>query len=329
MLGNSQIEAQKNISRKINVTPRQIIRDFGIVFALIFLMIVLSVLNSNFLSYNNIMNIVLQGSINGLLAIGMTYVVLTGGIDLSVGSIVAFSGVVSAGMVTGDSGMPVLAAVAVGVLAGGALGFVNGFVISKLNVAPFVATLAMMTIARGLTMVYSNGNPISGLSKEFKFLGGGEILGIPVPVIILILAFIICAVVLQKTRFGRYIYAIGGNETAAHVSGIKINRAKIAVYTICGLLSGLAGVILSARVSAGLPLAGTSYELDAIAAVVIGGTSLAGGRGRLWGTLIGVLIIGVLGNGLDLLNVSSYYQMIVKGIIIVAAVLFDSKMNKS
>ncbi|WP_138420502.1 ABC transporter permease [Aquibacillus sediminis] len=313
---------------KLNFTPKQFLRDFGIIFAFLLLIVVLSSLNSNFLEYNNIINVVRQVAINGLLAIGMTYVILTGGIDLSVGSILAFSGVVSASLVTGDSELPVLLAVLVGIMAGSILGFINGFIIARFNVAAFVATLAMMSIARGLTMVYSNGNPISGLSDGFKFIGGGELIGIPIPVIILFIVFVLGAFILQKTRFGRYVYAVGGNETSARVSGIKVNRVKIAVYTISGMLSGLAGVVLSARVTAGLPQAGTAYELDAIAAVVIGGTSLVGGRGRLWGTIIGVLIIGVLSNGLDLLNVSSYFQMIVKGIIIIAAVLFDSKVNK-
>lgn len=317
------------ISPRWKLAPQQLIRDFGILLAFMVLIIILSSANSNFLDYNNIINILRQVSINGLLAIGMTYVILAGGIDLSVGSVVAFSGVVAASLVTGDVNTPVFLAVIIGTLAGTILGFINGLIIARFNVAPFVATLAMMSIARGLTMVYSNGSPIGRLSAEFKYIGGERILGIPIPVIILLSVFIIAYLILIKTKFGRYIYAVGGNETSALVSGINVNRVKIGVYTISGMLAGLAGVILAARVSAGLPQAGTAYELDAIAAVVIGGTSLAGGRGRLWGTLIGVLIIGVLNNGLDLLNVSSYYQMIVKGVIIVIAVMFDSKINKS
>lgn len=325
-----QVNTENNLlSTKWKLTLQRLIKDFGILFAFIILIILLSSANPNFLGYNNIINIIRQVSINGLLAIGMTYVILAGGIDLSVGSIIAFTGVVSASLVTGDANTPVLVAVAVGTLAGTLLGFINGVIISRFNVAPFVATLAMMSIARGLTMVYSNGSPIGGLSDGFKNIGGGRILGIPIPVIILLLIFAIAYIILIKTKFGRYVYAVGGNETSARVSGIKVSRVKIGVYTISGMLAGLAGVILAARVSAGLPQAGTAYELDAIAAVVIGGTSLAGGRGRLWGTMIGVLIIGVLNNGLDLLNVSSYYQMIVKGVIIVIAVLFDSRFNKS
>lgn len=315
-------------NRKYNLSLNQILRDFGIIAAFLLLIIVMTILNSGFIDYSNIMNLVRQASINGLLAIGMTFVIITGGIDLSVGSIVAFSGVISAGLVTGEDPSSAIVALSVGVLAGGLLGLINGFLVARFNVAPFIATLAMMSIARGLTMVYSNGNPISGLSDSFIFLGGGEFLGIPIPIFILIISFIMGAILLNKTAFGRHVFAVGGNESASLISGVKVNRVKVAVYTISGLLAGLAGVILSARVSAGLPQAGTAYELDAIAAVVIGGTSLAGGRGRLWGTLIGVLIIGVLSNGMDLLNVSSYYQMIVKGVIIVAAVLFDSKVNK-
>jgi ribose/xylose/arabinose/galactoside ABC-type transport system permease subunit len=256
----------------------------------------------------------------------MTFVIITGGIDLSVGSLVAFSGVIAASFVRG--GYSIWIAILLALFASLVLGFISGFFIAERRIAPFIATLAMVTIARGLTYVYSDGKPISGFSQAYLNIGKGDFLFIPIPVWIFALVFIICYVVLYHTSLGRYVYAVGGNEHAALVSGINVKKVKIFVYSICGLLSGLAAVVLSARVSAGLPQAGSGYELDAIAAVVIGGTSLSGGRGRLWGTIIGVLMIGVINNGMDLLNVSSYYQQIVKGCIILGAVLLDLDSNK-
>jgi len=200
--------------------------------------------------------------------------------------------------------------------------------VAKWYVAPFIVTLGMMSAARGLTFVYSDGRPIPGLSDSFKWIGGGTLLGVPVPVWILLIVFLISTFVLYRTRIGRYVYAVGGNEESAVISGVNVKRVKIFVYAISGLLAGLAGIILTSRVTSGLPQAGQSYELDAIAAVVIGGTSLNGGKGKLWGTMIGVLLIGVINNGLDLLNVSSYYQLIVKGLVIAIAVLIDSQKSR-
>lgn len=304
--------------------PRLFFKEYGIVIALVLIIGLLSVISPAFLTFNNMMNVLRQVSINGLLAIGATFVILTRGIDLSVGSILAFSGVVTASLVQGGA-YPEWIAIAAGLLAGLVLGWVNGFVVAKWYVAPFIVTLGMMSAARGLTFVYSDGRPIPGLSESFKWIGGGTLIGVPVPVWILLIVFALSSFLLYRTRIGRYVYAVGGNEESALISGVNVKRVKIIVYSLSGLLAALAGIILTSRVTSGLPQAGSSYELDAIAAVVIGGTSLAGGKGRLWGTMIGVLLIGVINNGLDLLNVSSYYQLIVKGLVIVIAVLIDSK----
>ncbi|WP_126426164.1 ABC transporter permease [Brevibacillus marinus] len=321
-----EISKANPVVRNQTLTFKRILSTYGIVIAFFLLCVVLSFTADNFLSSENLINVLRQISINGILAIGMTFVILTAGIDLSVGSVVALSGVVAASFAQGDAS--IWLAVLMGLLVGLVLGFINGVVVAKWGVASFIVTLAMMTIARGLTFVYSDGKPISGLSQAYLAIGKSDVLGIPIPVWILFITFALSYFVLYHTKFGRYVYAVGGNENAATVSGINVSLIKIMVFSISGLLAGLAGIVLSSRVSAGLPQAGISYELDAIAAVVIGGTSLAGGKGRLWGTLIGVMIIGVVNNGLDLLNVSSYYQQIVKGCIIVGAVLLDSKKSR-
>lgn len=299
---------------------KDVFSKYGVAIALVLMCVILTFATKSFLTVENIVNVLRQVSINGILAIGMTFVVITGGIDLSVGSLVAFSGVIAASFVRGGY---FWTAILLALVASLVLGTISGFFIAERRVAPFIGTLAMMTIGRGLTYVYSDGKPISGFSQQYLNIGKGDFLKIPIPVWILFIVFVICYFVLYHTRIGRYIYAVGGNEHAALVSGINIKRVKIFVYAVSGLLCGLASVVLSARVSAGLPQAGSGYELDAIAAVVIGGTSLSGGRGRLTGTIIGVLIIGIISNGMDLLNVSSYYQQIVKGIIILGAVLLD------
>lgn len=297
----------------------------GPLIGLILIMIILGFLSDNFFTLDNILNLLRQVSINALIAFGMTFVILTAGIDLSVGSILALGSALTAGMLT--SGMDPLLAVLVGLLIGLALGAVNGLIITKGKVAPFIATLATMTIFRGATLVYTDGRPITGLSDSFTFemIGRGYVFGIPFPVIIMLGIFLILFFVLRKTVFGRKVYAIGGNEEASTLSGIKADRVKIWVYSLTGMLSVLAGIILTSRLNSAQPTAGASYELDAIAAVVIGGTSLMGGRGRIVGTLIGALIIGVLDNGLNLLNVSSFYQQIVKGGVILLAVLLDRR----
>ncbi len=285
-----------------------------------------------FATWRNIRNILRQTSINGLLSIGMTFVILTGGIDLSVGSVLAFGGVVAASLVSKASGGEVyspLVAIMAAMGAGIMMGAVTGLLVAKWRVAPFVASLGMLSAARGLTYIYTDGMPIPKIEKSFLFIGKGSVLGLPMPVFIFALIVLISYIVLKKTRYGRYVYAVGGNEQSARISGINTRLIIFSVYVISGLLSAFGGAILTARTTAGLPQAGQSYELDAIAAVVIGGTSLKGGQGSLIGTVIGALIIGVVNNGLDILGVSSYYQQVVKGAIIVIAVLIDSLKKKS
>lgn len=304
------------------------IRRYGLILILLLAVIVLSIVSDTFLTFTNIMNVLRQVSINGILAVGMTLVILTGGIDLSIGSLMAVSAVVAASIVSESPSAAVVALIA-GMLASGALGGVSGTMSSRLNVAPFVATLAMMTIARGIALIYTNGRPIVVDSAAFKFLGQGYLGPVPFPVVVFVLVTALVGIVLYMTKFGRYIFAVGGNENAARISGIRVGRVKIGVYVINGVLSGLAGALLASRISSGQPNSGLGYELDAIAAVVIGGTSLFGGRGSLLGTIVGVLIIGVINNGLNLLDVSSYWQQIIKGVIIAGAVILDQRAKKN
>lgn len=308
------------------------LKKFQSLLALLVLCIVLSFLTDKFFTAANGINVLRQVAVNICIATGMTLVVLTSGIDLSVGSVLALCGAVTAGLF--KNGIPVASAdlyigftifgaILAAVLAGSLLGWFNGFVITKFNVPPFVATLAMLTIARGFTMLYTGGHPISNLGQNFAVIGAGSFIGIPVPVWIAVVVVLIAAFITQKTKLGRYIYAIGGNETAAKLSGIRINRVKITVYTIGAALAAIGGIIVTSRLDSAQPNAGISYELDAIAAVVIGGTSLNGGKGSVWGTVIGAVIIGVLNNGLVLLNVSPFWQQVVKGAVILLAVIID------
>lgn len=289
------------------------------------IVLVVSIMEPDFLTLNNLFNILRQVSINALIAFGMTFVILTGGIDLSVGSILALSSAFVAGLMT--DGTSALIAVLAGLIVGAVMGALNGMVISLGKVAPFIATLATMTIFRGLTLVYTDGKPITGLSQGgwFELFGRGYFWIFPVPVLTMLIAFAVLYFILKKTAFGRYTYAIGGNEEAAKLMGIQVNKVKIMIYSLSGLMAALAGIILTSRLNSAQPTAGTSYELDAIAAVVLGGTSLSGGRGWIVGTLIGALIIGTLNNGLNLLGVSSFFQLVVKGLVILFAVLADRK----
>ncbi len=304
---------------------RELLRRYGMVLAFALLMIALSVLSGSFLTVSNILNIARQVSINAIIAAGMTFVILTGGIDLSVGSTLAFSGAMVAGLLS--AGRPVVVAIPAGLVVGGLLGLINGVVVARGKVQPFIATLAMLTIARGATLVYTDGRPITGLPDAFVWLGAGEVGQIPVPVIIMGLVFALCYVVLARTVLGRYVYAIGGNEEAARLSGVNVTFYKTLVYVISGLLSTTSAIILTARLNSAQPTAGSGFELDAIAAVVLGGTTLAGGEGGIGGTLLGAFIIGVLNNGLNLLNVSSFYQQVVKGAVILLAVLLDRRLR--
>jgi ribose/xylose/arabinose/galactoside ABC-type transport system permease subunit len=280
----------------------------------------------HFLTISNLLNITQQTSINAIIAVGMTFVIIAAGIDLSVGSIMAFSGVVLASAL--NAGIPLPLALLIGLGVGLLCGVVNGVLITYGNLPPFISTLGMMSVARGAALLYTDGRPISGFSEDFRFLATGEILSIPMPVIIMGVVYIIGYFVLSHTKVGRYTYAMGGNEEAATLSGINIKLYKTMVYGLCGLLSGVAAIILTARLNSAQPIAGIMYELDAIAATVIGGTSLMGGEGRIVGTLIGALIMGVLRNGLNLLGVSSFVQQTVIGSVIIIAVLVDMALKK-
>ena len=301
-------------------------RQFGTLLGLIVLVIVLWILTPYFLTISNLLNIAQQTAINAIIAVGMTFVIITAGIDLSVGSILAFSGVVLASVL--HTGLPIPIAIVSGLAVGLGCGLVNGILITIGRLPPFISTLGMMSVARGAALLYSNGRPISGFSPSFRFLATGEVFHIPMPVIIMIVVYIIAHFVLTKTKLGRYTYAIGGNEEAALLSGVNVKFYKAMVYGICGMLSGLAAVILTARLNSAQPIAGIMYELDAIAATVIGGTSLMGGEGTIVGTLIGAFIMGVLRNGLNLLGVSSFIQQIVIGSVIIIAVLVDMVLKK-
>ncbi|WP_430312637.1 ribose ABC transporter permease [Rummeliibacillus pycnus] len=302
-----------------------LIQKLGPLLGLLLIIIIISIMSPSFLTATNIFNVLRQVSISALIAFGMTFVILTGGIDLSVGSTLALTGAISAGMLA--SGMDPILAMLIGLALGAVLGAVNGVIIAKGKVAPFIATLATMTIYRGITLVYTDGKPVSGLgdSMVFQMFGKGYFLGIPVPVITMIVAFFVLYFILRKTTFGRRVYAIGGNEEASRLSGINVDRITIAVYSLTGMLAALSALILTSRLNSAQPTAGESYELDAIAAVVLGGTSLTGGRGWIFGTLVGALIIGVLNNGLNLIGVSSFFQQVVKGVVILIAVLLDRK----
>lgn len=305
--------------------------NLGILIAFFILCFILSVnpiTRHSFLTWKNIFNVLRQISTNLFLACGMTMVIILGGIDLSVGSVIALSGCLAAGAVVRYN-FPLGVALLVGILVGVVIGALNGLIISKTTIPPFIVTLATMNIAKGLAYVYTGGSPVRVVTKEWQFLGAGYIGPVPTPVIILIFVLIITAIIMNRTRIGRYMYAVGGNTQAAIFSGINVSRVKFFVYTYSGLMAGLAGIVLASRMYSGQPTAGEGAEMDAIAAVVVGGTSMAGGYGRIGGTIIGGLIIGVLNNGLNLLNVSSFWQYVVKGIVILLAVFIDYIRQKN
>ena len=298
---------------------------------LLTLMIIVTAISPNFLTVDNLLNILRQTSINAIIAMGMTFVILTAGIDLSVGSILAFAGAVCASLIAAD--VSLIVALTTTILVGAALGAASGTIVAYFGVQAFIATLVGMVMVRGAVLVFTDGRPISTgnfeVANAFYEVGGGYFVGIPIPVIIAALVFLVCWYVLNFTRLGRYTYAIGGNEQVTKLSGINVAQIKVVVYAISGALAALAGIILTARLESAQPTAGLAYELDAIAAVVLGGTSLAGGRGRIFGTLVGALIIGVLNNALNILDVSSYYQMIAKGAVILLAVTLDGRSKKT
>jgi ribose/xylose/arabinose/galactoside ABC-type transport system permease subunit len=301
-------------------------RQFGTFIGLVFLCVILWILTPYFLTVSNLLNILEQSSINAIIAVGMTFVIITAGIDLSVGSILAFSGVVLAS--TLEAGVPLPLALAAGLGLGSLCGLVNGALVSFGKLPPFIVTLGMMSIARGGALLFTSGRPISGFAESFRWLATGKLFFIPMPFIIMILIYIAAHILLTRTKFGRYTYAIGGNEEATRLSGVNVRFHKTMVYVLSGLTSAFAAILLTARLNSAQPIAGIMYELDAIAATVIGGTSLMGGEGTLGGTLIGALIMGVLRNGLNILGVSSFLQQIIIGSVIILAVLFDILIKK-
>lgn len=298
---------------------RDFFQRYGLVVSFLLLCLALSLLSDRFLTVGNLTNVLRQSTINLIIAIGMTYVILTAGIDLSVGAVLALSTVVTADLL--QRGIPVLPTVLLGLTLGGILGMASGMLISRVKVPPFVATLGMMTVARGLALTYTQGRPITGLPTAFRYIGTGFLGPIPMPIIVAAVAFLAGYILLTRTRMGMYIYALGNNPIAAHYTGIATSNYITFVYVLAGALAALAGMILVARLDSAQPTAGISYEFDAIAAVVVGGTSFAGGQGSLMGTLLGVLVISVLNNGLNLLNVSSFYQPVVTGVVIALALL--------
>lgn len=308
-------------TKKINIV--RILGNYGMYIAFAILIIALAAASPAFLTYTNIINILRQISVIGIMAIGMTFVIATGGIDLSVGAILALVGVISTSMVAEGSDTPLVVAVLAGLGVGLLCGIFSGIFIAKLGVPEFIATLATMTIARGLCYVYTDGRPITGFRNDYKVIGGGSVGVAPIPVLIFLVVIVIGIILLNFSKFGRQVLAVGGNEKAAIVSGINAARIKFICYALSGVASAIAGIVLSSRTQTGQPAAGDGNELDAITAVVIGGASLSGGSGSIIGTVVGMLIIGVMTNGLDLLNVSSYYQQVIKGIIILIAVLSD------
>ena len=309
--------------KKFNINS---LRELGIFLAFVFILVTLMILSPNaFARPANLINILKQASINGILATGMMFVIISGGIDLSVGSIVALSGVVAASFAhPGEFPLFVPLILAVGV--GAIVGLINGAGVAYGGLPPFIITLGTMTIVRGVALIAANGQPVFNVTEEFEATAGGFVFNnIPNLVVYYVVITLILAFVLTRTVFGRRVYAVGGNETAAKVSGINVEKIKLSVYTLSGFLAGIAGFLLASRIISGNPTSGQAYELDAIAAVVIGGVSMSGGSGKWYGTVIGALMIAIISNGLDILNVSSHFQLIIKGLIIIIAVLVDIK----
>jgi ribose/xylose/arabinose/galactoside ABC-type transport system permease subunit len=293
---------------------------------LLLLCLLWTALSPYFLTVSNLLNVLEQTAINAVIAVGMTFVIVSGGIDLSVGSMVAFSGVLLASAL--QAPVPTPLAIAAGVLAGASCGLVNGLLVTLGRLPPFIATLGMMSVARGAALLFTSGRPVSGFESGFRALATSRVLGIPAPVLAAAALYLLSHLLLTRTRFGRYVYAIGGNEEATRLSGVGVRFHKTMVYVLSGVMSALAAVLLTARLNSAQPIAGIMYELDAIAATVIGGTSLLGGSGSLGGTLVGALIMGVLRNGLNLVGVSPFSQQIVIGVVIIVAVLVDSILKR-
>jgi ribose transport system permease protein len=303
------------------------IKRFGLLLVYLLLTVGLSLLSDRFLTPSNQINILRQATINGIVAVGMTLVILTAGIDLSVGSVLALSAVIGADLL--KRGIPVPAAVLAALGVGALAGLVNGIIITRGKIPPFIATLGMLTVARGLTLMYTGGQPFTGFPAAFREIGAGTVGPIPVPIIIAGLVYLFASILLRRTRYGEYIYLLGDNPVAARLAGINTDRMIVLVYVISGLCAALAGLILIARLDSAQPVIGMGYEFNAIAAVVVGGTSFSGGEGTLFGTLLGTLLIETLGNGLNLLNVSPLWEQVVKGVVIALALLSYKVLNRS
>ncbi len=311
--------------QKLKKIFRTLVSDFGISLGLLFEILLFAQLSPYFFTAENLLNVSLQTSMIAIIAVGMTFVILTAGIDLSVGAMVALSGVLATSVLKIDLPFPaafvlaLLTALLLGVISGG----LAGLLITRFKITPFIVTLALMTIWRGLAYIITAGRPVWGLPDSFSFLGSGRLLAVPVPALIMLAIYIAAFIVLNYTRPGRHVYAVGGNQEAAHLAGIHTNRVLMQVYILCGTLAALSGMLLASRMNSGQPNAGLMYELEVIAAVVVGGASLFGGRGSIVGTFLGAMLIGVLRNGLNLLNVNSYVQMVVLGVVILLAVMLD------
>lgn len=323
----SNTSVKKNNVLLNNPAVNMIRSNIGIICVLLIIGVFLSLLSDKFLTSGNLISVMRQISINVYIALGMTLVIILGGIDLSVGAIVALTGTVTVGLIV-NTGLPIAAAIAIGLLIGVVCGFISGTMVAEFKLPAFIVTMAMMNIARGAANVYSGGRSTRITDEFFSSIGSGYLFGvIPLPVIYMVVLIILITVVLNKTKFGTYIYAIGGNRESARLSGVPIKKVEIAVFTIIGLLSAFAGLVLASRMYSGQPSVGAGYELDAIAACVLGGVSMSGGKGRISGTVFGAMVIGFISNGLNLMNVNSFWQLVVKGIIILIAVVIDSQKN--
>ncbi|WP_240689465.1 ABC transporter permease [Ammoniphilus sp. YIM 78166] len=318
----------KKMENPFNAVSTIIRGNIGIITVLLILFITLSFLSPVFLTSDNLITVLRQISINVFLALGMTLVIILAGIDLSVGAIVALSGTLTVGLIV-TTGLPIFLAILIGLLVGVVIGFLNGVIISQFKLPAFIVTLATLNVASGAAYIYSNGQSVRIREEAYTMIGTGQLFGfLPLPVVYMFVAIAIVSILLNKTKFGTYVYAIGGNREAARLSGVPTKKVEIAVYTLTGFLAAFAGIVLSARMYSGQPSVGAGYEMDAIAACVLGGVSMAGGRGRISGTVFGAMVIGVISNGLNLLGVSSFWQLVVKGLIILVAILVDAQKGK-
>ena len=310
---------------KKNIKISTIVAKYGVYVALLVLFVAMSFASETFLTPNNLFNIIKQNAVYGILAVGMTFVIVTGGIDLSVGAVLAMAACFATSLAKAGTATPTIVAMCVGILAGIGCGAFSGFFVAFAKIPAFIATLATMTIARGIVYVFTDGRPITGVTDAYKYIGRASWGIVPVAAVIYFAFLLVGILLLQFTKYGRHVFAVGGNKRAAQVSGVNVKLTEFIVYVISGFCAASAGILLSSRIQTGQPAGGVGYELDAITAAVIGGASLSGGKGSVWGSFIGILVVGILTNGLDLLNVSSYYQQIIKGAIILIAVLADSK----